>query len=126
MFMFIFMFIVNLLIPLTMLIFGLIFANHAPDEIDPLFGYRTPRSMINLDTWQFAHHLFGKIWAVAGAVTLPLTVVSMLVCLGKSEGFISNYGLAVSGVQVVVMLGTLLPVEMALKRTFDDNGKRRK
>ena len=39
-------------------------------------------------------------------------------------GTVGAVGLAVSGVQLVVMLGSILVVERALKKTFDKNGKK--
>ena len=78
----VFMLIMGLLIPLTMVGFGKLFLTRAPKNINMVFGYRTVMSMKNRDTWEFAHKM------------LP-------------------------------MLGTLFPVEAALKKNFDKNGVRR-
>lgn len=48
--------------PLLMIIFGAIFRKAAPKKINSLYGYRTTMSMKNRDTWEFAHHYFGRIW----------------------------------------------------------------
>lgn len=45
-----FMLIMNLLIPFSMIGFGFYFQKHPPKEINELFGYRTPLSMKNEDT----------------------------------------------------------------------------
>ena len=58
----IFMLIMDLLIPFTMIGFGKMFLKKAPDQINYVFGYRTSMSMKNQDTWVFAHHYCGKIW----------------------------------------------------------------
>ena len=50
-----FMLIMNLLIPFTMIGFGFYFQKHPPKEINELFGYRTSLSMKNEDTWKTAH-----------------------------------------------------------------------
>ena len=73
----IFMFAVNLLIPLVMVIFGAIFIKTAPKKINFLFGYRTERSMKNEDTWKFAHTYLGKLW-----LNLPhqFSLVQLLFC----------------------------------------------
>lgn len=52
----IFMVIMLLLTPLTMIGFGKYFIKSAPKEINGAFGYRTSMSMKNKDTWQFAHN----------------------------------------------------------------------
>ena len=51
----IFMLIVVLLIPLTMLFFGWLLFRRTPKEINYAFGYRTKRSMRNEETWKFAN-----------------------------------------------------------------------
>ena len=42
----------DLLIPVTMLIGGRAMWKHCPNSINGLFGYRTHRSMKNMDTWK--------------------------------------------------------------------------
>jgi len=56
----IFMLIVVLLIPLTMLFFGWLLFRRTPKEINYVYGYRTKRSMMNEETWRFANQYFGK------------------------------------------------------------------
>lgn len=63
-----FMLIMNLLIPFSMIGFGRYFLKNAPKEINAIFGYRTTMSMKNNDTWEFAHKYCGKIWYICGSV----------------------------------------------------------
>lgn len=90
-----------------------------------LFGYRTPRSVKSRDTWEFAHHYFGRLWYRLGLVLLPVTVAAMLPLLGKSIDTTGIYGSILSGVQIVIMLLPVWFTESALKRTFDEDGNRR-
>ena len=53
--------ILNLIIPFLMIIFGKLFIKNIPKEINGLFGYRTPMSVKNKDTWEFAHYYCGKL-----------------------------------------------------------------
>ena len=53
----IYMLIMDLLIPTVMVLFGRAFLKKAPKEINYVFGYRTSRSMKNRDTWEFAHQV---------------------------------------------------------------------
>ena len=48
----IFMLIMDLLLPFTMIGFGRYFMKKAPKEINSVFGYRTSMSMKNKDTWE--------------------------------------------------------------------------
>ena len=119
-----FMLCADLLIPAAMIFYGRKFMKAPPKNINASFGYRTARSMKNQDTWDFAHRYCGWLWYRCGSVMLP-SAAALLFVLGWDIGVIGSTGLIVAGVQLVVMLGTLLPVEAALKRTFDDSGLRR-
>lgn len=60
--MFWFMLLMNLLIPLVMILMGIYFKKAKLSEINPLFGYRTRRSMASLEAWQFSNRLMGSYW----------------------------------------------------------------
>jgi drug/metabolite transporter superfamily protein YnfA len=81
--------------------------------------------MKNQDTWVFAHHYCGKIWRVLGAILLVVTLIPMLLVIGKSEDEIGIIGLIVCIVQLAALIGSIVPTERALKETFDQDGKRR-
>lgn len=121
----IFMSLINLLIPLTMLGFGKYFSKSAPKEINGVFGYRTTMSMKNKDTWKFAHHYCGKLWVTLGWIMLVITAIAMLLVIGKNEGVVGNVSIVLSGVQLVFLIGSIFPTEKALKRTFDKDGNRK-
>lgn len=120
-----FMLVMDLILPLSMLGLGRYFRKKAPAKINYAFGYRTNMSMKNQDTWAFAHHHFGKTWFLCGLVLLPLSVVPMLCVLGKGEHAVSLVGSIVCGVQLIPLLGSIIPTERALRRTFDRDGNRR-
>lgn len=120
-----FMLVTVLLIPLTMVGFGRLFMRGAPKEINAAFGYRTAMSMKNRATWEFAHQYCGRLWNLCGLVLLPASVIAMLFVLGQDIPAVGKAGGIVCGIQVVIMLGTIWPVEAALKKNFDRNGKRR-
>ena len=121
----VFMLIMALLTPLTMIGFGAYFKKTAPREINRFFGYRTSRSMKNIDTWVFAHQRIGQIWFLAGLIMLPLSVIAMLFCYGGSEDFVGFYGVGIMLVQCVCLAVPIFFVESALKKTFDENGYRK-
>ena len=119
----------NLLIPLMMLVFGLLFCKKPPVEVNSLFGYRTTLSMKNKDTWEFAQRMMGRLWWRAGLALLVLTVGAMLACLftlARDEDTVAAYSLVILGVQMAVLLLSIPPIERALRRTFDADGGRRK
>ena len=102
-----FMLAMNLIIPLSMIFLGKYFSKHAPGQINMLFGYRTARSMKNQDTWQFAHHYFGKLWFKMGLWLLVLTVAAMLPGLGKDADAVGKLGGLLCLAQLPVMLYTI-------------------
>ena len=122
----IFMFIMLLLIPAVMVGFGAYFMRRAPKKINYVFGYRTAMSMKNEDTWKFAHKLIGKIWLVCGTLLLVGGVVFFFVfASGKDENAASIASLVILGVQLLVLMCSIIPTEIALKKNFDENGNRK-
>ena len=121
----IFMLIMDLLIPFTMIGFGKYFLKTAPKEINAVFGYRTTMSMKNKDTWLFAHKYCGKIWYKVGLIMLPISFVIMLFVIGRTKDMIGMVGGIVCFVQMIPLVGTIIPTERALKMNFDENGNRK-
>ncbi|MBQ3127180.1 MAG: SdpI family protein [Clostridia bacterium] len=116
---------IDLLIPLTMIGFGRRFMAGGPAEINDLFGYRTLMSRINRDTWDCAHRVCGRFWFVAGLILLPLSVIPMLAVLGGGEDAVGGVGLVVCLVQLIPLCAAIPVTETALRRTFDEYGRRK-
>lgn len=121
----IFMLLMDLLIPLTMIGLGRLFLTKAPKNINATFGYRTAMSMKNKDTWEFAHKFCGKLWFRWGVVLLPISVIPLIFVLNKSIDTIGTVGGMICAIQLIPLVGTIFPTEAALKKTFDSNGVRR-
>lgn len=121
----IFTFVMDMLIPLTMIGFGKLFLKNAPKEINAVFGYRTSMSMKNKDTWEFAHKYCGRLWYRCGTVLLLVSAVAMLFTIGRSESVTGTVAAVVCALQIVFLIGSVYPTEKALKQNFDRDGKRR-
>lgn len=121
----IYMLIMDLLVPVTMIGFGKYFKTQAPKEINSVFGYRTPMSMKNHDTWEFAHKYCGKIWYICGRILLIVTIVAMIPFFGQRADVVENVGAVLLGIQMIPLVGAILPTELALRKHFDKNGNRR-
>lgn len=121
----IFMLVMVLLLPVSMLGLGRWFMRRAPGKINYVFGYRTNRSMKNEETWAFAHHYFGRIWYICGIVSLPLSAAAMLLVLGRDTDTVSAVGSVLCCVQLLPVVCAIIPTERALRREFDDDGNRR-
>ena len=121
----IFMLIVVLLIPLTMLLFGWLFFRRTPKEINYVFGYRTKRSMRNEETWKFANQYFGKVWYLCGLLSAPLSVIAMAIVFEKGTETMSTVGFIIMTIQTTPLVGAMISTEIALKKNFDENGRRK-
>lgn len=121
----IFMVIVDLIVPAVMAFLGWRFLKKPPEKINDTHGYRTTRSMKSQETWAFAHGYCGMLWFVLGLILLPLSVIPMVFVLGEPVNTTAIWGTVVCTVQLVILVATVLPVERALKRYFDENGHRR-
>ncbi len=122
----IFMLIIDLLIPVTMIGYGRSFWKRVPKEINAVYGYRTSMSMKNRDTWVFAHNYFGKLWFIGGVILLPISVIPMICFIGRTENVVGTVGGVVCFVQMIPLTGVIIPTQIALKKHFDKNGNRRK
>lgn len=120
-----FMFFIDLICPFTMIGFGKLFLNNMPKHINSAFGYRTRMSSINQDTWEFAHQYAGKIWYIYGLVSLVPSIIIMLLVFGKSHDVIETAGTALEAVQLVLLVSVIVPTELALRKNFDRDGKRK-
>lgn len=121
----IFMLIMVLLIPVSMVALGRLLLNSAPHNINSTFGYRTRRSMMNKETWNFAHMYIGKLWFICGLILLLPSVVVMFFVLGKDANTVGTVGAIIVFVQMIPMIGTIIPTEKALKKNFDEYGRHR-
>lgn len=119
------MFIFNLLIPVLMIIFGRIMYKHAPKSINGIYGYRTSMSMKNEDTWKFAHDYCGKLWYKLGLIMLLPSVLVQLPFMKSSTDTVGNVTLVLESIQICVMIGSIVPTELALRKTFDKYGNRK-
>ena len=104
--------------PAIMIIFGLLWKNHPPKSINWLYGYRSSRSMKDEETWKFAHEYQGRLWRWTGSLLLVLILIYSLL-FTKSYKEIPSwvfYG------ELVILILTIIPTEIALWRKFDKDG----
>ncbi|MCI5996073.1 MAG: SdpI family protein [Blautia sp.] len=121
----IFMFVMDLMIPVSMIVFGRIFTKRAPGEINGVYGYRTSMSMKNKETWKFAHRYFGRLWYVWGWMLVPVSAIVMFFVIGKDQDAVGTVGGVLCFLQMIPMLGAIVLTERELRKKFDRNGNRR-
>lgn len=121
----VFLFVMMLLIPAVMLFYGWIFLKMPPENINSSYGYRSPRSMKNRETWQFAHAYCGKLWFRMSWGVLAVSIVWMTITLSKDVDAVGRSACILMGVQMVPFLASITLTERALKREFDESGRKR-
>ena len=119
----IFMLIVVLLIPLTMLLFGWLFFRRTPKEINYVFGYRTKRSMRNEETWKFANQYFGKVWYLCGLLSAPLSVIAMAIVFEKGTETMSTVGFIITMIQTIPLLARWFQQRLHWRKTLMKTGE---
>lgn len=124
--MWVLMLVCNLLVPAVVIWYGRRFKKNPPRKVNTLFGYRTNRSMKNQETWDFAQRKMGDVWGRTGFVMLPPVVTCQALTLFcPTIDSMCLWSLPITVVEVALLLLSMVPVERALKKYFDENGVRR-
>jgi len=114
----------NLLIHLmfgpALFLIGFLYKSFPPKKINDLYGYRTARSMKSQEAWDMSNKLSAQLLMGAGALTCLAQVVFYSIGMAAE-----TYMLWSAGALVLFLLLSIPPVEMRLKRGFDDKGRRR-
>lgn len=118
---FIFVLLINLLVPLLMIIIGVLWKNNSPKNINWIYGYRTSMSMKNNETWKFAHLHNAKTWRWVGGIWL---IVSIVLTFIFKENF-ENASVWINYIGLGIMFLSLIPTEIAIRKKFDKDGNLR-
>ena len=119
------MFICNIIVPIIMAVAGRLMWVRCPKEINSFFGYRTTRSMKSPDTWKFAHKCAGRLFFIVGLATLVPTVAVQIPFYNSPDNVIGTISVIIMSVQLAIIVLSLIPTEIALKKNFNDDGTRR-
>ena len=105
-----------------MVIVGRMMWKHCPKNINGMSGYRTTRSMKNMDTWKFAHDYCGKLWWKIGWVMIIPSALIHIPLYHNDKNTIGFAGLILVAIQCFVMIVSIYPTEKALQKHFNDDG----
>ena len=112
-------------IPLLLIVIGKIFEKYPSKEPNIAIGFRTKLSMMNKETWDYAQRLFPKVWISLGRIMLPLSLIILFLLYSEDKDYTGNLVLILILVQVVLMLGSILYVNLKLKAAFNSDGSRK-
>lgn len=115
-----------LIIPLVMMILGLVGWLCPPKEANWYLGYRTRRAMGSEDSWFFAQKLRGMVWTIAGgAMLIPSLILRGLMAKGSMD-YASRMVITYVGVQLGVLILSLIAMRIVMLVRYDRKGNRRK
>ncbi len=97
-------------------ILGFYFVNHPPKKINPLMGYRTPRSMKNQESWDFAQIYSSELFKKYGALMM---FVSFLDFFMPAIGAGTKVSLGIAAV-IIPIAYMIYQTERTLKEKFGD------
>lgn len=109
------------LIPITIMGFGLLWKKHPPQSINWIYGYRTRMSMKNEETWKFAHLYHGQVWFWGGTILFVISLIIMILFRENHE----KISVWIIFIQLAIMILSVIPTEIALRRRFDRDGQPR-
>ncbi|MFX3674736.1 MAG: SdpI family protein [Paenisporosarcina sp.] len=100
----------NALISLIFILSGLFLKHKPPKKINPIYGYRTFRSMKNTDLWKKGNEFSAEIMIKHGLI---------LIFLGTSISFLfkqpQNAIFSIMGLMIVLIIIMVIRVERKLK-----------
>ena len=67
-----------LLIPLMIIVVGYLMVKFPPKKINYVVGYRTLKSMKNIDNWNFANKYCGKLLMITGFIMLLISFLILI------------------------------------------------
>lgn len=117
-----FIFVCDLILPILFIVIGRMMWKHCPKEINGVLGYRTKRSMKNLDTWKFAHDYCGRLWWRIGWIILIPSILIQIPFYHSTVDLIGTVGGIICTVQCIILITSIIPTESALKKTFSEDG----
>ena len=110
------------IISILIIICGIFLVAVIPKKPNWIMGYKTPMSVKNQDTWTFASKHSGKrliIWALVNAILVVAGIIF------RENGFSTWVDLVIVAVQLLSLLFVIISTEIALRKNFDKNGKRK-
>lgn len=121
-----FMLFIAIVLPLIMFMSSFYFIAGGPKNINNIFGYRTGRSMINKDTWIFAHEYCGKLWLKVSVIFILASIVIMLCLIKTDQRVFVAVGFVIFIAEFITLFFTISKTEKALADNFDIKGNRKK
>lgn len=111
--------VINFILPLGLIIYGFLYKYKASKKVSKFFGYKTARTQLTQETWEYANVRVGNIWMKSGALYTVLVGLVLLIFPSQRDGL--SVILFVIG--IIVTLYPFSKIEKELRERFDDEGE---
>lgn len=96
---------IDLILPISIILIGLLMKSHPPKTINSIIGYRTRRSMRSQEAWDYANSECGRLWSIIGIfLTVIIVLNKLLIPLPPENLSIIN--------NMISLIGLCLPILM--------------
>lgn len=114
------MLITDLIIPFTMIGWGLYLSNSSVG-IKKLFGYKPTIMMKNIDTEKFAYNFCCKYYFFMGLIMIPISIIAITSVISAPIATVALVGGIIMVLQGSLFVGAYIAVEITLRKKFNKN-----
>lgn len=112
--------IISLILPLGIVLYGYLYKNIASKKLSYFFGYKTARTQLSKETWEYANKRVGKMWMKLGGIYTAIVIIIVILFPSQRQ----NPSLIIIALALIVSIIPFPMVQKELKEKFDDNGKK--
>lgn len=104
-------------IPLLLFVIGVIILNTKAYDINSVVGYRTPRSMRDKRSWDWAQQMMAEYFIYYGIISLIVSIILSVLCIiFYNKEFVPC---AILLLQTIGIFGVIVKVEGNLKKEHE-------
>lgn len=111
--------VISFVLPLGIILYGYLYKNVASKKISYFFGYKTEKSQLSQETWEYANKRVGSLWMKLGAI-YTLVVIFMLIIFPTQR---EKPSIIVMAMAIIVSIIPFPIVQKELDEKFDNDGK---
>lgn len=99
--------------------FSILFYLFPPKKINSIYGYRTHKSMLNQDIWEYSNKIFTNWLLRYSGISFLFALFLVYLNPNKEQTWIPM------ALVLLSLLVTIIKTEQGIKANFDEDGKRK-
>lgn len=112
--------IISLILPLGIVLYGYLYKNVASKKLSYFFGYKTARTQLSKETWEYANKRVGDIWMKLGGIYTVVVIILLILFPSQRE----KPSFLVIALALIISMIPFPIVEKELKEKFDSKGEK--